>query len=282
MSVIFRIIGGDRLSGRVDIPAAKNAVLPILAACLLTSDRVELENCPLLEDIEKNFKIATDELQKAGDTNILCAYDSFWNMFFNFENQGYYLRTAYRTNACFQVKQAYDMLAIYYQIPKYADTYGDLTKRLGKAIQGINSHPAGNAPVQGNREIYSPSLHRTVIYSKIYCDLNEEVIWDQWIADYRSRLHGWSLKEDLALAGLVPEPHWRGVTINETWGIGFRGVHINTSWDFWPISHHIGCVTLILRWDNKTLQTEKTYDTDPDDPLHNNMVYFVELTDHYR
>ena len=57
MSEIFRIIGGERLSGRVDIPAAKNAVLPILAACLLTSDRVELENCPLLEDIENMRRI---------------------------------------------------------------------------------------------------------------------------------------------------------------------------------------------------------------------------------
>jgi len=57
MSGIFRIIGRERLSGRVDIPAAKNAVLPILAACLLTDDRAELENCPVLEDIANMLRI---------------------------------------------------------------------------------------------------------------------------------------------------------------------------------------------------------------------------------
>ena len=57
MSEIFRIIGGERLAGRAEIPAAKNAVLPILAACLLTNDRVELENCPLLDDIGNMIRI---------------------------------------------------------------------------------------------------------------------------------------------------------------------------------------------------------------------------------
>ena len=62
MNDIFRITGGKRLSGRAAIPAAKNAVLPLLAACLLTDERVELENCPLLQDIENMRRI----LEKLG------------------------------------------------------------------------------------------------------------------------------------------------------------------------------------------------------------------------
>ena len=62
MAEIFRIIGGRRLSGSAAIPAAKNAVLPILAACLLTDDDVTLSNCPLLEDIENMRRI----LEKLG------------------------------------------------------------------------------------------------------------------------------------------------------------------------------------------------------------------------
>ena len=57
MSEIFRIIGGERLEGRAAVPAAKNAVLPILAACMLTGGRVDLENCPLLEDIANMLRI---------------------------------------------------------------------------------------------------------------------------------------------------------------------------------------------------------------------------------
>ena len=53
----FFVEGGRRLRGEIRPHGAKNSVLPILAACLLTSDRVELENCPLLEDIENMRRI---------------------------------------------------------------------------------------------------------------------------------------------------------------------------------------------------------------------------------
>src|SRR3989442_13667295 len=42
--------GGTRLVGRVPISGSKNAVLPILAACLLTEEEVRLKNVPRIED----------------------------------------------------------------------------------------------------------------------------------------------------------------------------------------------------------------------------------------
>ena len=45
MGDIFRIMGGARLSGRAVIPAAKNAVLPIMAAAVMTGDCVTLHGC---------------------------------------------------------------------------------------------------------------------------------------------------------------------------------------------------------------------------------------------
>src|SRR5271170_6535401 len=45
------IEGGKRLEGSVHISGAKNAALPAMAATLLTSDRVELENIPRVRDI---------------------------------------------------------------------------------------------------------------------------------------------------------------------------------------------------------------------------------------
>jgi UDP-N-acetylglucosamine 1-carboxyvinyltransferase len=45
------IEGGHPLSGTVDIGGAKNAALPIMAACLLTSDWCVLSNVPDIEDI---------------------------------------------------------------------------------------------------------------------------------------------------------------------------------------------------------------------------------------
>jgi UDP-N-acetylglucosamine 1-carboxyvinyltransferase len=47
----FQIQGGKPLEGTVRISGAKNAALPIMAAALLTSAKVELENIPRVRDI---------------------------------------------------------------------------------------------------------------------------------------------------------------------------------------------------------------------------------------
>ena len=43
--------GGKKLSGEVNISAAKNSVLPIIAATILSKENIELENIPMLEDV---------------------------------------------------------------------------------------------------------------------------------------------------------------------------------------------------------------------------------------
>lgn len=48
---IIRIKGGQRLSGEIQISGAKNAVLPILVASLLTADDLQLLNVPHLQDV---------------------------------------------------------------------------------------------------------------------------------------------------------------------------------------------------------------------------------------
>ncbi|HYM49784.1 MAG TPA: UDP-N-acetylglucosamine 1-carboxyvinyltransferase [Candidatus Limnocylindrales bacterium] len=45
------IEGGSRLSGRLQTSGSKNAVLPILAACLLTDEECRLKNVPRIEDV---------------------------------------------------------------------------------------------------------------------------------------------------------------------------------------------------------------------------------------
>lgn len=47
----LRIRGGRRLTGEWTVHSAKNAVLPIMAAAILTGEKTELEQCPVLSDI---------------------------------------------------------------------------------------------------------------------------------------------------------------------------------------------------------------------------------------
>ena len=44
--------GGKKLSGDVEISSAKNAVLPIIAASLLSTEDIVIKNVPLLEDVK--------------------------------------------------------------------------------------------------------------------------------------------------------------------------------------------------------------------------------------
>ena len=49
--------GGRPLDGEVTIQGAKNRVLPILAATVLTGDQVVLRGCPRLRDVDTSIRI---------------------------------------------------------------------------------------------------------------------------------------------------------------------------------------------------------------------------------
>ncbi|MDX6712534.1 MAG: UDP-N-acetylglucosamine 1-carboxyvinyltransferase, partial [Blastocatellia bacterium] len=56
----FRIVGGNRLQGRVSISGAKNSALPCMAAALLTSETVILHNIPYVRDIITQRRLLED------------------------------------------------------------------------------------------------------------------------------------------------------------------------------------------------------------------------------
>ncbi len=54
---IWKVAGGNSLNGEVTVQGAKNAVLPIMAASIVTGCETELINCPQLSDVEAAIKI---------------------------------------------------------------------------------------------------------------------------------------------------------------------------------------------------------------------------------
>jgi UDP-N-acetylglucosamine 1-carboxyvinyltransferase len=58
----FIILGEKKLSGEIAVAGAKNAVLPLLAACLLTSETCVLSNVPQIRDVE----VMVDILERLG------------------------------------------------------------------------------------------------------------------------------------------------------------------------------------------------------------------------
>src|SRR5262247_3931960 len=54
------IEGGHRLSGSVDVEGNKNAALPLLAACLLTTEECVLTNVPRIKDVDAMTQLLVD------------------------------------------------------------------------------------------------------------------------------------------------------------------------------------------------------------------------------
>jgi UDP-N-acetylglucosamine 1-carboxyvinyltransferase len=67
------IEGGHRLSGRVEVEGNKNSALPLLAACLLTTEECVLTNVPLIGDVEVMARLLVDvgaEVHGIGTTTL--------------------------------------------------------------------------------------------------------------------------------------------------------------------------------------------------------------------
>src|SRR5438876_838394 len=67
------IEGGQRLSGSVEVEGNKNAALPLLAACLLTTEECLLTNVPRISDVEVMARLLLDvgaEVEGIGSTTL--------------------------------------------------------------------------------------------------------------------------------------------------------------------------------------------------------------------
>jgi len=67
------IEGGHRLSGTVEVEGNKNAALPLLAACLLTTEECVLTNVPRIGDVEVMARLLLDlgaEVEGIGSTTL--------------------------------------------------------------------------------------------------------------------------------------------------------------------------------------------------------------------
>ena len=74
----FVIHGGRALSGEIRASGSKNAVLPMIAAALLTDEEVVLENVPSIRDVDVMLEIAGvigAQVSRAGDRVTIRAAD---------------------------------------------------------------------------------------------------------------------------------------------------------------------------------------------------------------
>ncbi len=70
----FVVAGGKRLEGVLEVPGAKNTILPILAATVISGKKSVITNCPQISDVENTLEILRDlgcEVENKGSTVII-------------------------------------------------------------------------------------------------------------------------------------------------------------------------------------------------------------------
>lgn len=137
----IKIIGGNRLEGKIYISGAKNAALPLICASLLTDETITLTNMPILSDIR-----AMNVLLEQLGTKI----DSFDDFVDNHPTKTY----AYRT------KEATSLIAPYDYVRKMRASYyvlGPLLARYGKCELSL---PGGCAIGARPMDIHLSSLEQ--------------------------------------------------------------------------------------------------------------------------
>ena len=75
----YQIEGGTPLRGELTVHGAKNSVLPILAATLLTGETCVLRNCPRITDVDTALEILEYlgcRTERQGHTLRICTYDA--------------------------------------------------------------------------------------------------------------------------------------------------------------------------------------------------------------
>ena len=187
-----------------------------------------------MNDLFNNYTLVTGELSKTKDFSPLTAYDNYWNTYFNWESQGYALRAAYRGNAQFQVKRAYALIALYYNIGvgNTAVTYEKYGQLLDSALTQIEQNGPGISPqvVADNwhqiksegqyfysgytldleNGLYSSTFNKRLyaLYHGIEAYMGDETkngvnVSTGIVEKYVSKFHGKTALGDLDLAGLV-------------------------------------------------------------------------------
>lgn len=67
----FVVTGGKRLRGTLNVPGAKNTILPILAATVISGKKSVIADCPAISDVENTLEILKDlgcEVERSGST----------------------------------------------------------------------------------------------------------------------------------------------------------------------------------------------------------------------
>ncbi|MDO4537847.1 MAG: hypothetical protein Q4B54_06755 [Coriobacteriales bacterium] len=196
-----------------------------------------------MEQIRKLFTSVANAAKEPDTTNPIGAWDDYWETYYNWETEAWAPKQALRTQTATQISRAYTQLSVYLGI--YNDDSADpaISQLAEDSLNHINSMSAGARPDQAyakiaagdpafSHAVYSYTLQRYATSSMApcyQCNYNSTgaAVQDSAINEYKGRLHGMSILDDLKLAGLV-DPNY--TPDSNTRGIAFQGEKSGGNW----------------------------------------------------
>jgi hypothetical protein len=198
--------------------------------------------------MESDFMLVAGEVAKSEDTNPVKSYDKYWNLHFNFDTQGYYLRQAYRSKIEYELKRAFSLIEIYNNVfdPYSKGIYMEYNNKLFKALDQLEALGPGKDP----ENVIAADGHSWQFATRVHCNtFNKDIVGINityrcegnnvpvdLLEEYINRLHGRTPYDDLKLAGMAADTvqyNWwndykPGLFQGNTWscyahGIGFNG-----------------------------------------------------------
>ena len=79
----YIIDGGERLYGKLQAQSAKNTVLPLLAASVLTDEQVKIRGVPTITDVENMLRILSEvgcQIKRKNDCAVIDSSNAVYRM----------------------------------------------------------------------------------------------------------------------------------------------------------------------------------------------------------
>jgi hypothetical protein len=202
------------------------------------------------DSLAKDFILVAGEVSKK-ETNPILTYDKYWNLYFNFDSEAYYLKRAYRSDIEYELKRAFNLVEMYYNVydpytkgnySEYDTQFFAALDRLGQLDPGVSPEDVRSAITHWKSfNVHSSTLGCDVLNIGASYNSQGNSIATGLLDRYIEKLHGKSVYDDLDLAGFFNgdslnmrhtsgviigiDPKWWGhpdFYTNQCHGIGFN------------------------------------------------------------
>ena len=176
-----------------------------------------------MENLTSDFTKVTGEVGDPNRQGPVATYDKYWNLYFNYDTEGYYLRRSYRANIEYELKRAFGLIEVYYNVfdPETKGNYLSYNDDLWKALDRLENQDAGTSPAEVQVGKNYEINYIWYVSAPVRCNTFDKSIKSVRFTDsavggnvgsdvleeYVQRLHGRSVEDDLDLAGLWCDPN---------------------------------------------------------------------------